>query len=132
MQIPYACHDANKDAKSGKILRIFHNQVRAVTHLPANAFTTLSAFVSFAEGYLGLWPTTTLWSKYFQFRKQVIPNPADPDTPKEMTQTGAATVTPRRTSIFPRINGLESCRKWQPIGKGSRFLFQTDWFNFKR
>ena len=34
-------------------------------HLPANAFTTLSAFVSFAEGYLGLWPTITLWSKYF-------------------------------------------------------------------
>ena len=82
-------------------------------HLPANAFTTLSAFVSFAEGYLGLWPTTTLWSKYFQFRKQVIPNPADPEAPKEMTQTGAATITPRRTSIFPRINGLESCRKWQ-------------------
>ena len=50
-------------------------------HLPANAFTTLSAFVSFAEGYLGLWPTTTLWSKYFQFRKQVIPNPADPGAP---------------------------------------------------
>ena len=32
-------------------------------HLTANAFTTVSAFVSFAEGYLGLWPTTTLWSK---------------------------------------------------------------------
>ena len=26
-------------------------------HLPANAFTTLSALVSFAESYLGLWPT---------------------------------------------------------------------------
>ena len=29
-------------------------------HLPANAFTTLSTFVSFAEGYLGLWPTINL------------------------------------------------------------------------
>ena len=26
-----ACHDANKNAKSGKILRIFHYQVRDVT-----------------------------------------------------------------------------------------------------
>ena len=31
--VPYACHDANKDAKSGKILGIFHYQVRAVTSL---------------------------------------------------------------------------------------------------
>ena len=33
MAISYGCHDANKNAKSGKILRIFHNQVRAVTVL---------------------------------------------------------------------------------------------------
>ena len=43
----------------------------------------------------------------------MIPNPSDPGAPKELTQTGAATVTPRRTSIFPRIDRLESCRKWQ-------------------
>ena len=30
----YACHDANKDAQSGKILRIFHYQVGAVTNIP--------------------------------------------------------------------------------------------------
>ena len=29
-----------------------------------------------------------------------------------MTQCGAATVIPRRTSILPRIQGLESWRKW--------------------
>jgi len=29
-----------------------------------------------------------------------------------MTQCGAATVTPQRGSVFPRINGLESCKKW--------------------
>ena len=34
-------------------------------HLPANAITTLSAYVSFSEGYLGLWPSINLWSKYF-------------------------------------------------------------------
>ena len=30
-----------------------------------------------------------------------------------MTPCGAATIIPRRGSIFPRIQGLESCRKWQ-------------------
>ncbi|XP_024310315.1 uncharacterized protein LOC112268638 [Brachypodium distachyon] len=29
-----------------------------------------------------------------------------------MTQCGAATVIPRRGSIFPHIQGLESCKKW--------------------
>jgi len=81
-------------------------------HLPANAITTLSAFISFTEGYLGLWPSINLWSKYFRFRTQVVPDPENHSTPKEMTQCGAATVLPRRSSIFPRIRGLESCRKW--------------------
>ena len=48
-------------------------------HLPANAITTLSACVSFAEGYLGLWPTINLFSKYFQFRKQFVPDPKNPE-----------------------------------------------------
>lgn len=81
-------------------------------HLPANAITTLSAFVSFAEGYLGVLPTINLWAKYFRFRPQVIPDPENPGAAKQMTQCGAATVIPRRGSIFPRINGLESCKKW--------------------
>ena len=94
--------------------RSFLNRFGLQPHqLPANAFTTLSAFVSFMEGYLGLWPTVEAWSKYFHFRKQVIPNPANPDAAREMTQCGAATIVPRRGSIFPRIQGLESCRKWQ-------------------
>ena len=41
-------------------------------HISANTITTLSAYVSFSKGYLGLWPTINLWSKYFQFRKQVF------------------------------------------------------------
>ena len=50
--------------------RAFLNKFGLQPHqLPANAITTLSAFVSFTEGYLGLWPTINLWSKYFGFRK---------------------------------------------------------------
>ena len=93
-------------------------------HLPANAITTLSAFVSFSEGYLGLWPSIHLWSKYFQFRKQVIPDPENPDATRVMTQCGAAIVIPRRTSIFPRIYGLESCRKWL-----RSFFYVKNWTN---
>ena len=81
-------------------------------HLPANAITTLSAYITFAEAYLGIWPTVDLWAKYFQFRQQVVPDPENPLAPKQMVQCGAATVIPRRGSIFPRIRGLESCKKW--------------------
>ena len=77
-------------------------------HLPANAMLTLSALVSFSEGYLGLWPTVDLFSQYFQFRRQVVPNLENPTAPKEMTQCGAATIVPRKKSEFPRIQGLES------------------------
>ena len=80
-------------------------------HLPANAITSLSAFTSFMEGYLGLWPTVAAWAKYFRLRKQTIPNKEE--VVKDMTACGAASITPRRQSIFPRITGLESCRKWQ-------------------
>ena len=34
MAIAYGCYDANMETKSGKILRIFQNQVGAVTILP--------------------------------------------------------------------------------------------------
>ena len=37
-------------------------------HLPANSTTSLSAFVSFCEAYLGIWPMVNLWAKYFQLR----------------------------------------------------------------
>ena len=94
--------------------RLFLNKFELQPHhLPANAILTLSSFVAFTEGYLGLRPSLGLWSKYFAFRKQVIPNPEDPTAVKEMTQCGAATIVPRRNSTFPRIQGLESCRKWQ-------------------
>jgi hypothetical protein len=34
-------------------------------HLPANAITTLSAFVTFSEAYLGLYTKINSWAKYF-------------------------------------------------------------------
>jgi hypothetical protein len=80
-------------------------------HLPANAITSLSAYTSFMEGYLGLWPTVEAWARYFRLRKQTIPD--KDEVVKQMTACGAASITPRKHSIFPRITGLESCRKWQ-------------------
>ena len=88
-------------------LNRFHLQPH---HLPANAITQLSAFASFCEGYLGLWPTVDLWAKYFQLKKQSVPGGT---VTKRMTATGAASISPWKRSIFPRILGLESCRKWQ-------------------
>ena len=74
-------------------------------HLPANAFVSLSAFTC----YLGLWPTVQTWAKYFHLRKQTIPG----SDPKVMTACGSASITPRTGSIFPRITGLDTCKKWQ-------------------
>ena len=80
-------------------------------HLPANAILQLSAYATFSEGYLGLWPSIESWAKYFQLKKQSVPNKKVVD--KEMTACGAASISPRRLSEFPRIQGLDSCRKWQ-------------------
>lgn len=81
-------------------------------HLPANAILTLSAFVTCCEAYLGLWPSIDLWAKYFMFRPQVFADKENPGAAKPMTRCAAATVIPRRGSAFPRIQGIESCKKW--------------------
>jgi hypothetical protein len=91
-------------------------------HLPANAVMTLSAFASFCEGYAGIEAFVQGWPKYFQLRKQSAQEPRDknapPETAKEkkerpMTQCGAATIMSRKGSDFPKIELLESCKKWQ-------------------
>jgi hypothetical protein len=91
-------------------------------HLPANAVMTLSAFAAFCEGYAGIEDFVQGWSKYFQLRKQSAQEPHDknatPETAKEkkdqpMTQCGAATIMSRKGSDFPKIELLESCKKWQ-------------------
>ena len=76
-------------------------------HLPANAILTMSAFVTFCEAYVGVVASLRAWAKYFQFAWQSIPKT------KVTVQCGAASVTPRKGSIFPRINALMSCKKWQ-------------------
>ena len=78
-------------------------------HLPANAFVSLSAFTSFCEGYLGLWPSVDIWAKYFHLRKHTIPG----TKPKQLTACGSVSITPRQGSIFPRVTGLDTVKKWQ-------------------
>ena len=51
-------------------------------------------------------PAVRTWAKYFQFAWQHIPKT------KMTAECGAALMTPRKGSIFPRITGLMSCKKW--------------------
>src|SRR3954464_12356224 len=81
-------------------------------HLPANAIASLSAYISASEGYFGLWPSVPVWSKFFQIRSNVIPDKSLHPSDKSLTQCGAASITPRRNSEFPRVAGLEYCKKW--------------------
>src|SRR3954467_7969036 len=81
-------------------------------HLPANAIASLSAFISASEGYFGLWSSVHVWSKFFQIRSNVVPDKSLHLSEKLLTQCGAASITPRRKSEFPRVAGLESCKKW--------------------
>src|SRR3954462_7825296 len=81
-------------------------------HLPANAIASLSAYISASEGYFGLWPSVPVWSKFFQIRSNIVPDKSLHPSEKSLTQCGAASITPRRKSEFPRVAGLESCKKW--------------------
>jgi hypothetical protein len=84
---------------------------------------SLSAFAAFCEGYAGIEPLTQGWAKYFQLRKQVVQEPPQskddpPETAQEkkdrpMTQCDAATIMSRKGSDFPKVEMLESCKKWQ-------------------
>jgi hypothetical protein len=91
-------------------------------HLPANAVMIMSAFTAFCEGYANIEPFVQGWAKYFQLRKQSAQEPRSKDDPLEtakekkerpMTQCGAATIMSRKGSNFPKIELLESCKKWQ-------------------
>jgi hypothetical protein len=71
----------------------------------------LSCFAAFCEAYLGIWPLTELWTKYYYLRRQVKPNPTQKI--KDLVDCGGASIISRTNSGFPKIQGLESCRKWQ-------------------
>jgi hypothetical protein len=84
---------------------------------------TLSAFAAYCEGYTDIEAFVQGWSKYFQLRKQSAQEPWDRNAPpsetakekkeRPMTQCGAATIMSRKGSDFPKIELLESCKKWQ-------------------
>jgi hypothetical protein len=83
----------------------------------------LSAFAAFCEGFVGIEPFCQGWAKYFQLRKQVIQEPTQSkDDPLEMAQEkkdrpmtlcGMATIMSQKGSDFPKVELLESCKKWQ-------------------
>jgi hypothetical protein len=81
----------------------------------------LFAFVAFCEGFAGIEPFAQGWARYFQLQKQVV-QPRSKDDPPEMAQEkkdrpmtlcGAATIMSRKGSDFPKVELLESCKKWQ-------------------
>jgi hypothetical protein len=92
-------------------------------HISANMVMILSAFTAFCEGFAGIEAFTQAWAKYFQLRKQVVQEPPrskddPPETAQEkkdcpMTLCGAATIMSRKGSDFPKVELLESCKKWQ-------------------
>jgi hypothetical protein len=92
-------------------------------HIPANAMMILAAFAAFYEGFASIEAFTQAWAKYFQLWNQVIQElPRSKDDPPEtaqekkdcpMTQCGAATIMSRKGSDFPKVELLESCKKWQ-------------------
>jgi hypothetical protein len=81
-------------------------------HLPGNAVFYLSSFVSFMEGYVGLWPTTETFARFYNLRINSIQDPKLP-LPKPVVQCGACTITPYQKSPYYKLFGLESCWKWQ-------------------
>jgi hypothetical protein len=76
------------------------------------SYTVISSFVSFTEGYLGLWTNIELWARLHNLRAQPVQDPYVPP-PKPMVVCGSAMILPRRNTMFIRVSGLESCRKWQ-------------------
>ena len=78
-------------------------------HLSANSIVSLSAFTTLCEAYLGLWPTTELWSSYFRLRKHTVPGTGD----RPMVACGAVSISPKQNSVLPRIQGLDTVKKWQ-------------------
>ena len=62
-------------------------------HLGANAILALAIFATFAEAFLGVWPSTELWEALFSLRSQAFGG--------SMIPCGAACVTVRKNGGFP-------------------------------
>ena len=74
--------------------------------LVPNAVLQLSAFVSFYEGYLGVWPSIRLWCRFFYLK-------ALASRPGGMSACGAASVYAGTTVGWDTIKAQESVKKWQ-------------------
>jgi hypothetical protein len=64
-------------------------------HLPGNAVFYLSSFVSFMEGFVGLWPTVETFARFYNLWINSIQDPKLP-LPKRVVQCGACIITPTR------------------------------------
>lgn len=64
----------------------------------------LSAFMTFCEGYLGIRPTVTLWSRVYHFKFQGVS-----DT---MSACGVASSYVRKNIGYPGPKPLHPVKKW--------------------
>jgi hypothetical protein len=76
-------------------------------HLGANAVMVLSAFVTFCEGYLGVWPTPDIFIKFFYFKGQKS------QSGDSLMECGAASIYTRSKIGFPKIALPDSSKRWQ-------------------
>jgi hypothetical protein len=67
----------------------------------------LSAFVTFCEGYLGVWPMMEIWSQFFHFKAQKA------QSGNALMECGAALIYTRPKAGFPKITLPESSKRWQ-------------------
>ena len=73
-------------------------------HLGANSITFISAFVTFCEAYLGLWPCMELFCMFFFLRAQTCD--------KRLRECGCVSVY-TKSSLFPKVLLSDSSKKWQ-------------------
>ncbi|KAK1664370.1 hypothetical protein QYE76_052529 [Lolium multiflorum] len=69
-------------------------------HLPGNAIFYLSSFVSFMEGYVGLWPTIETFSRFYNLRINSVQDPKLPLPKSNFSRISAEvpeSYTPSRT-----------------------------------
>jgi hypothetical protein len=90
---------------SGFFRRFLNHYGLQPHHLGANAVLMLSAFATFCEAYLGIWPCLDLWAKLFYLK------PQGPEG--EMQTCGAVSIYRSPSGCFPKVDIVDSAKKWQ-------------------
>ena len=98
---------------SSYTMNMFRQFILQPHRVPPNAILAMSCMAACLEAYVGGRPTNRIWARYFQFARQHIPKLLQVAGQDSTVECGAAAVMPRKNSIFPRITGLRSCKKWQ-------------------